>query len=158
MALPAPIAALMLDGGDPRADPKETVGFSHTETPVHANNVTLEEYLHYAFITRAEEKEANERYRAAKAPLTRKTILRERFSKRFGGRHDQRDDAGGGQAHADGELGGGMEECESRCQDCWPGKRLLSYRDRRSRSFPGTVSVFSKAIQGYRDDEPDETL
>ncbi|KAK7931824.1 hypothetical protein PG985_002536 [Apiospora marii] len=60
MALSAPTTALALDGGDPRADPKDTVAFSHTEAPVDIKSVALEEYLHYASITRAEEKAANE--------------------------------------------------------------------------------------------------
>ncbi|KAK8130884.1 hypothetical protein PG984_007322 [Apiospora sp. TS-2023a] len=105
MALPAPATALALDGGDPRADPKDTVAFSHTETPVDTKNVTLEEYLHYASITRAEEKKANERYRVAKTALAWQTTVRERLSKRSGGSRDLRNgNTDGGQAPVDGDM------------------------------------------------------
>ncbi|KAK8053561.1 transmembrane amino acid transporter family protein [Apiospora saccharicola] len=104
MALPAPASALALDGGDPRADPKDTVAFSHTETPVDTQNVTLEEYLHYASITRAEEKVANEEYRANKSPRTWHKTARERFSKPSSGRRDLHNNAVLGQAQVDGDM------------------------------------------------------
>ncbi|KAK8018150.1 transmembrane amino acid transporter protein-domain-containing protein [Apiospora marii] len=104
MALSAPTTALALDGGDLRADPKDTVAFSHTEAPVDIKSVALEEYLHYASITRAEEKAANERYRAAKAPLTWQAVVRERFSKRPSRRELHNDNSDGGQARVGGEM------------------------------------------------------
>ncbi|KAK8069401.1 transmembrane amino acid transporter protein-domain-containing protein [Apiospora phragmitis] len=85
MTFPAPTTALALDGEDPRTDLKDVAAFSHTETPVNAKNVTLEEYLHYASITRSEEKEANARYRAAKGPHTWQNIVQDHFSRGSGG-------------------------------------------------------------------------
>lgn len=41
--------------------------------------VSFEEYLHYASITRAEEKLANEAYRNARGPSTLKSLLLDRF-------------------------------------------------------------------------------
>ncbi|KAK7976525.1 hypothetical protein PG989_014988 [Apiospora arundinis] len=98
MASLVPASGLALDGGDPRADPKDVVAFSHTEKPVSTKNVSLEEYLHYASITRAEEKIANEKYRAAKGPVTWKSIIRGRFSRNPGGNDPQSSTAGQGYA------------------------------------------------------------
>lgn len=42
--------------------------------------VTFEEYLHYASITRAEERAANEAYRRGRAPTTVKSLFLDRFS------------------------------------------------------------------------------
>ncbi|KAF9877246.1 transmembrane amino acid transporter [Colletotrichum karsti] len=52
------------------------------ETPnLHDPNVTFEEYLYWASITRAEEKEANERYVQARGPVTLKSVVKDRFRK-----------------------------------------------------------------------------
>ncbi|KAK8098566.1 uncharacterized protein PG998_014052 [Apiospora kogelbergensis] len=81
MATPISANALGLDGGDSRAEPKDPVAFSHTERPVNIKSTTLEEYLHYASITRAEEKIANEKYRAAKSLVAWQAVVRDRFSR-----------------------------------------------------------------------------
>ncbi|KAK8084681.1 hypothetical protein PG997_005952 [Apiospora hydei] len=98
MAFSAPTTALALDGGDQRADPKgDIVAFSHAETPVRTTDVTLEEYLHYASITRAEEKVANEKHRASKGPFTWRGLVRDRLARGSGGSHG----GAAGTAHAD---------------------------------------------------------
>ena len=50
---------------------------AHTHDP----NVTFEEYLYYAEITRREEQAANELYIASRGPTTAKSLLKDRFSK-----------------------------------------------------------------------------
>ncbi|KAI1139452.1 transmembrane amino acid transporter protein-domain-containing protein [Hypoxylon sp. FL0543] len=77
-------ANLALDGGDPRKpssqaenDRTEMVGrIEHDKDRV----VSFEEYMYYAAITRAEEKEANARFIAARGPRTIKNIIKGRFS------------------------------------------------------------------------------
>ncbi|KAK7943123.1 oligopeptide transporter protein [Apiospora aurea] len=97
MAFSAPTTALALDGGDQRADPKDIVAFSHAETPVRTTDVTLEEYLHYASITRTEEKVADEKYRASKGPFTWRGLVRDRLARGSGGSHG----GAAGTAHGD---------------------------------------------------------
>ncbi|TDZ13769.1 N amino acid transport system protein [Colletotrichum orbiculare MAFF 240422] len=46
---------------------------------LHDPNVTFEEYLYWAGVTRAEEKEANDRYVQARGPVTVKGLLKDRF-------------------------------------------------------------------------------
>ncbi|KAF3012766.1 hypothetical protein E8E14_003045 [Neopestalotiopsis sp. 37M] len=78
MALFPQSASLALDGGDPR--------LNNTGDVVPAENfsrrdVSFEEYMYYAAITRAEEKEANERFIQARGPRSLKNIVQARFSK-----------------------------------------------------------------------------
>lgn len=54
---------------------------------IHDPNVTFEEYLYWASITRAEEKEANERYVRARGPVTVTSVIKDRFKK--GDEHDR---------------------------------------------------------------------
>ena len=79
-------SGLALEGGDPRDPHHVMVGGSvPTETElIHAShnpNVSFEEYIYYAAITRAEEKAANERHVAAMGPKTFKSVIMNRFSK-----------------------------------------------------------------------------
>jgi hypothetical protein len=80
------MAGLALEGGDPRDPHRPVIGDSEpVETQmlhsIHDPSVTFEEYMYYAAITRAEEKDANERYVAAAGPKTLKSIVLGRFSK-----------------------------------------------------------------------------
>ncbi|KAL1868424.1 hypothetical protein VTK73DRAFT_3690 [Phialemonium thermophilum] len=50
-------------------------------TPSSDVDVSFEEYLYWASVTRAEERRANEEYRAVQGPMTMKTIIRGRFAK-----------------------------------------------------------------------------
>ncbi|KAF5505140.1 N amino acid transport system protein [Colletotrichum siamense] len=64
------------------------------ETPnIHDPNVTFEEYLYWASITRAEEQEANARYVQARGPVTIKSVIKDRFRK--GDEHGQYESSGG---------------------------------------------------------------
>ncbi|KAK6205993.1 hypothetical protein LQW54_008058 [Pestalotiopsis sp. IQ-011] len=79
MAVNPQSAVLALDGGDPRLNnnvdnvvPAETYS---------RRDVSFEEYMYYAAITRAEEKEANARYIEARGPKSFKKIVGARFSK-----------------------------------------------------------------------------
>lgn len=82
----ATAANLALEGGDPR-DPQHLLT-GHAE-PVetqllraaHDSSVTFEEYAYWASITRAEEKAADERWRAARGPRTFMSTIKGRFSK-----------------------------------------------------------------------------
>ena len=47
----------------------------------HDPSITFEEYVYYAKITRAEEKESNQRYVEAAGPKTFKNAIKNRFSK-----------------------------------------------------------------------------
>lgn len=48
---------------------------------LHDPNVTFEEYLYWAEVTRAEEKLANERYLHSRGPVTLKSVVKDRFRK-----------------------------------------------------------------------------
>lgn len=80
------LAGLALEGGDPRDVHRPALS---TALPVehqlpratHDPNVTFEEYIHYASITRAEEKERHSRLTAAAGPKTFSSVLKNRFSK-----------------------------------------------------------------------------
>jgi hypothetical protein len=79
-------AALALEGNDPRDPAHPAFGNNEpVETQLlhasHNSNVSFEEYIYYATITRAEEKIANERYVAAAGPKTFKSVIKNRFSK-----------------------------------------------------------------------------
>ena len=82
MATPAGLA---LEGGDPR-DPNHPA--LHGQDPVekqmvhnmHDPSVSFEEYMYYATITRAEEREANEHFKLAAGPKTFKSVIANRFS------------------------------------------------------------------------------
>lgn len=77
-------ANLSIGGGDPR-DPihattkNEPVALKPRLT--HDPNVSFEEYVYYAAITRAEEKIANQQHLAAVGPRTFKSTFKNRFSK-----------------------------------------------------------------------------
>ncbi|OTA90957.1 hypothetical protein M434DRAFT_77067 [Hypoxylon sp. CO27-5] len=78
-------ANLALDGGDPRkmsfqAENKATEIVGHIEH-LQDRVISFEEYMYYAAITRAEEKEANARFIAARGPRTIKNVIKGRFSK-----------------------------------------------------------------------------
>ena len=84
------VAQLALEGGDPRdphhpvlgnADPVESRLLHSSHDP----NVSFEEYMYYASITRVEEKEANARHVSIQGPKTFKSVVMNRFSK---GHHD----------------------------------------------------------------------
>ncbi|KAI1073574.1 transmembrane amino acid transporter protein-domain-containing protein [Whalleya microplaca] len=76
-------ANLALEGGDPR---KLSVEAEDTTTNVararHAEGrkISFEEYMHWAEITRAEEREANARFIAARGRRTLKNVVKGRFS------------------------------------------------------------------------------
>ncbi|KAI8962803.1 transmembrane amino acid transporter protein-domain-containing protein [Daldinia sp. FL1419] len=79
-----PPANLALDGGDPRKPSLQADnGINSTASVECTNNkkVSFEEYMYYAAITRAQEKEANARYIAARGPQTFKSVIKGRFSK-----------------------------------------------------------------------------
>ncbi|OLN88986.1 N amino acid transport system protein 6 [Colletotrichum chlorophyti] len=61
-------------------EPPDSVG-------MHDPNVTFEEYLYWAEITRAEEREANEKYVRSRGPVTLKSVIKDRF--RRGDEHEQ---------------------------------------------------------------------
>ncbi|GKT52118.1 uncharacterized protein ColSpa_12299 [Colletotrichum spaethianum] len=76
---------------------------------LHDPNVTFEEYLYWASITRAEEKPANERFLQAQGPVTWKNVIKDRFRK--GDEHERfqvgsgeagPEDVSGGEKNADG--------------------------------------------------------
>lgn len=79
-------ANLALQGGDPR-NPKHifTGSCEPIETQLlraaHDSSVPFEEYVYWASVTRAEEKAANDRYRATRGPRTFMSTLKNRFSK-----------------------------------------------------------------------------
>jgi hypothetical protein len=75
-------AALALEGNDPRdvvakVIPLETMLLHN----IHDPSVEFEEYLYWATITRADEKEAHARMTASDGPKTFKSIIANRFSK-----------------------------------------------------------------------------
>ena len=73
-------AAVMKSGFDPRTSVDLTV---KDDRPInsHDPNISFEEYMYYASITRAEEKIANEDHVARQGPKTVKSVLMGRFSK-----------------------------------------------------------------------------
>ncbi|KAI2607830.1 transmembrane amino acid transporter protein-domain-containing protein [Hypoxylon sp. NC1633] len=79
-----PPANLALDGGDPR---KSSIRAENTVADVpHVDDggnrvVSFEEYMYYASIARAKEKEANARFIAARGPRTFKNVIKGRISK-----------------------------------------------------------------------------
>jgi hypothetical protein len=80
------LAGLALEADPRNADhPVTAAGTAPIETQlikaIHDPSVSFEEYAYYAAITRAEEKEANERHVAAAGPKTVKSVLLGRFSK-----------------------------------------------------------------------------
>ncbi|KAI1462934.1 transmembrane amino acid transporter protein-domain-containing protein [Daldinia caldariorum] len=78
-----PPANLALDGGDPRKLSLEVEnGTNDAVGDEYTNNrgVSFEEYMYYAAITRAQEKEANARYKVARGPQTIKSVIKGRFS------------------------------------------------------------------------------
>lgn len=82
-------ANLALEGGDPRDPTHPVLTVAHGNESVerqqahafHDPSVTFEEYMYYAAITRAEEKEANAAHVSAAGPKTFKSVLANRFSK-----------------------------------------------------------------------------
>lgn len=79
MAVNPQTAVLALDGGDPRLnDNADNVVPAETYS---RRDVSFEEYMYYAAITRAEEKEANARYIEARGPKSFKKIVGARFSR-----------------------------------------------------------------------------
>src|SRR3954463_15824895 len=79
-------ANLAVEGGDPR-DPAHPIvgqGNSALETQLicdaHDSSVSFEEYVYYASITRAEEKQENERHIATQGPKNFKSMVKNRFS------------------------------------------------------------------------------
>lgn len=80
MATPANLA---LEAVDPRIAP-DAVGGSNIELSmlhaIHDRSVTFEEYVHYAYITRAEEKADHEEYTRLRGPRTLKSTIIDRFA------------------------------------------------------------------------------
>lgn len=79
-----PPANLALDGGDPRklSLQRENIRTEAVRINDHKDRVVgFEEYMYYATITRAEEKEANARFVAARGPRTLKNVIKGRFSR-----------------------------------------------------------------------------
>ncbi|KAI0846056.1 transmembrane amino acid transporter protein-domain-containing protein [Daldinia vernicosa] len=79
-----PPANLALDGGDPRKPSLQAGdGISGTASIEYTNNreVSFEEYMYHAAVTRAQEEEANARYIATRGPQTFKNVIKGRFSK-----------------------------------------------------------------------------
>ncbi|KAI1866753.1 uncharacterized protein JN550_007606 [Neoarthrinium moseri] len=70
-------ATLVLDGGDPRISNDHVVPAENYSR----RKVSFEEYMYYAAITRAEEKEANKRFIEARGRWTFRSILKAIFSK-----------------------------------------------------------------------------
>lgn len=70
----------MKTGVDPRASVDLNPG-DVRPIDLHDPNVSFEEYMYYASITRAEEKIANEEYVRAQGPKSVKSVLMGRFSK-----------------------------------------------------------------------------
>ncbi|KAI4594640.1 hypothetical protein KJ359_007730 [Pestalotiopsis sp. 9143b] len=79
MAVNPQSVVLALDGGDPRLNNNVDNGVP-AET-YSRRDVSFEEYMYYAGITRAEEKEANTRYIETRGPKSFKKIVGARFSK-----------------------------------------------------------------------------
>lgn len=106
------MASLALEA-DPRntEHPVVAAGTVPIETQLvqasHDPKVTFEEYAYYAAITRAEEKEANERYVAAQGPKTFKSVLMGRFSK---GQHEENVVNSPTGSLSMGEKNGGLDE------------------------------------------------
>jgi hypothetical protein len=78
-----PVGALALDGGDAR-DPNsgEMAAIrAHDEQLTHDSSISFEEYVHYAALTRADEKAANEVFLRRRGPRTFKNTIQSRFSK-----------------------------------------------------------------------------
>lgn len=68
----------------PGVDPRTSVDLTAEAVrriDLHDPNVSFEEYMYYASITRAEEKIANEAYVQAQGPKSVKSVLMGRFSK-----------------------------------------------------------------------------
>lgn len=80
-------ANLALEGGDPRKSSFQAETIAADAAAAALGNgakgrvVSFEEYMYYAEITRAEEKEANARFIAARGPRTWKNLIQGRFSK-----------------------------------------------------------------------------
>ncbi|KAK2033025.1 transmembrane amino acid transporter [Colletotrichum zoysiae] len=72
---------------------------------LHDPNVTFEEYLYWAGVTRAEEKLVNERFLQAQGPLTLKRVIKDRFRK--GDEHERSQSEGGNADTSDGDQAGG---------------------------------------------------
>jgi hypothetical protein len=104
-------ANMALDGGDPRLDEKNTIDyainndhdpaqpagdFSIEAAHVHNNpDILFEEYLHYAEITRAEERAYEGTKIERKEPFSLGGLIKSRFSK--GHEHDVNATVEGGQ-------------------------------------------------------------
>ncbi|KAI3541723.1 transmembrane amino acid transporter [Colletotrichum abscissum] len=73
---------------------------------LHDPNVTFEEYLYWAEVTRAEEKLANERYLHSRGPLTLKSVVKDRFRK--GDEHVRFQ--GGSEGSGNEDVGAGVGE------------------------------------------------
>ncbi|KAI6083188.1 transmembrane amino acid transporter protein-domain-containing protein [Hypoxylon rubiginosum] len=81
-----PPANLALEGGDPRKSSFQAENIAAADASLRDGSlrgrvVSFEEYMYYAEITRAQEKEANARFIAARGPRTWKTLIKGRFSK-----------------------------------------------------------------------------
>ncbi|KAM3069209.1 hypothetical protein ACMFMG_010726 [Clarireedia jacksonii] len=81
-----PAANLALEGGDPRDAHHPLSGDAQAVElamlhSIHNPNITFEEYVYWAEITRTEEKAANERYIEARGPRTLKSTIMGRFTR-----------------------------------------------------------------------------
>ncbi|KAI1476889.1 transmembrane amino acid transporter protein-domain-containing protein [Daldinia eschscholtzii] len=78
-----PLANLALDGGDPRKSSLQIENGTNDRVSTEYTNdrvVGFEEYMYYAAITRAQEREANVKYKVARGPQTLKSVIKGRFS------------------------------------------------------------------------------
>ncbi|KAL7619367.1 hypothetical protein AAE478_009904 [Parahypoxylon ruwenzoriense] len=79
------LANLALDGAGPKKPSLQAEDIRDDVARIRDNTkgrvVSFEEYMYYATITRAEEKDANARFIAARGPRTFKTVIKGRFSK-----------------------------------------------------------------------------
>lgn len=80
-----PSAALAGEGGDPQLEHNNSLINAEEEDNRHERDISFEEYVYYAGITRAEEKIADEEFRRIRGPRSVANTLKGRFSK--GGNH-----------------------------------------------------------------------
>ncbi|KAF6828409.1 transmembrane amino acid transporter family protein [Colletotrichum musicola] len=90
-------------------------------TNTHDPNVTFEEYLYWASITRAEETEANERYVQARGPATLKSVIKDRFRK--GDEHEQFER--GNDSSAGSDTGAGEKDGGNKASGPSPAERRI---------------------------------
>ncbi|KAI0008276.1 transmembrane amino acid transporter protein-domain-containing protein [Xylariaceae sp. FL0662B] len=109
-------ASLALEGGDPRKVSAQAADLTTSTIRTQATEgrkISFEEYMYWAEVTRAEEREANARFVAARGPRTLSNVLKGRFST---GREMQ-------EAASDGNGAGSL--CEGTAEEKGPGNGTL---------------------------------